>query len=174
MLDKLITEATDLDFKVALEVKKPKSWLKSVGTFANGIGGVLLFSVDDERKIISETEKLPGYTDALRPEFHSTAADFRVVIKNVNFNMASEGQDESQDEGQVGGQVDGLKDTFDALTEFCSVPRSRAEMMALTPIKSVTYFRKTYLLPMLRDGVLKMTNPEKPNSKNQKYIRSDG
>ena len=52
MLDKLITEATDLDFKVALEVKKPKSWLKSVSAFANGIGGVLLFGVDDERRIV--------------------------------------------------------------------------------------------------------------------------
>ena len=36
------------------------------------------------RKIVSETEKLPGYTEALRPEFHATAADFRVVLWNVN------------------------------------------------------------------------------------------
>ncbi|MBU5461663.1 ATP-binding protein [Lachnoclostridium sp. MSJ-17] len=27
------------DFKVALEKRKPKSWLKSVSAFANGIGG---------------------------------------------------------------------------------------------------------------------------------------
>ena len=47
MLNKLIAEATEIDFKVALEVKKPKSWLKSVSAFANGIGGVLLFGVDD-------------------------------------------------------------------------------------------------------------------------------
>ena len=39
MLNKLIAEATEIDFKVALEVKKPKSWLKSVSAFANGIGG---------------------------------------------------------------------------------------------------------------------------------------
>ena len=41
MLNKLIAKATEIDFKVALEVKKPKSWLKSVSAFANGIGGVL-------------------------------------------------------------------------------------------------------------------------------------
>lgn len=52
MLDRLIAEATDIDFKVALEVKKPKSWLKSVSAFANGIGGVLLFGVDDDRQIV--------------------------------------------------------------------------------------------------------------------------
>ena len=39
MIDRWIAEATECDFKVALEVKKPKRWLKSVSAFANGIGG---------------------------------------------------------------------------------------------------------------------------------------
>ena len=29
MIDRWIAEATECDFKVALEVKKPKSWLKA-------------------------------------------------------------------------------------------------------------------------------------------------
>ena len=29
MIEQLIAEATECDFKVALEIKKPKSWLKS-------------------------------------------------------------------------------------------------------------------------------------------------
>ena len=41
MIDRWIAEATECDFKVTLEVKKPKSWLKSVSAFANGIGGTL-------------------------------------------------------------------------------------------------------------------------------------
>ena len=36
IIDRWIAEATECDFKVALEVKKPKSWLKSVSAFANG------------------------------------------------------------------------------------------------------------------------------------------
>ena len=55
MIDKWIAEATECDFKVALEVKKPKSWLKSVSAFANGIGGTLFFGIDDERKLIGLT-----------------------------------------------------------------------------------------------------------------------
>jgi len=35
-----------------LETKKPKSWLKSVSAFANGIGGTLFFGISDDRKII--------------------------------------------------------------------------------------------------------------------------
>ena len=38
MIEQLIAEATECDFKVALEIKKPKSWLKSVSSFSNGIG----------------------------------------------------------------------------------------------------------------------------------------
>ena len=52
MIDRLIAEATECDFKVALEIKKPKSWLKSVSAFANGIGGTLFFGIDDDRNII--------------------------------------------------------------------------------------------------------------------------
>ena len=39
------------------------------------------------RKIVSETEKLPGYTEAYKPDFSSTATDFRVILKNVNYNL---------------------------------------------------------------------------------------
>ena len=52
MIDRWIAEATECDFKVALEVKKPKSWLKSVSAFANGIGGTLFFGIDDDRNVI--------------------------------------------------------------------------------------------------------------------------
>ena len=52
MIEQLIAEATECDFKVALEIKKPKSWLKSVSAFSNGIGGTLFFGVSDDRKPI--------------------------------------------------------------------------------------------------------------------------
>lgn len=52
MIDRWIAEATECDFKVALEVKKPKSWLKSVSAFANGIGGTLFFGLDNDRNVI--------------------------------------------------------------------------------------------------------------------------
>ena len=52
MIDRWIAEATECDFKVALETKKPKSWLKSVSAFANGIGGTLFFGIDDDRNVV--------------------------------------------------------------------------------------------------------------------------
>ena len=47
-LENLIAECTAYDFKLMLEEKKPKSWLKSVSAFANGLGGSLFFGVDND------------------------------------------------------------------------------------------------------------------------------
>lgn len=48
----LIGEATTYDKKQMLEVKRPKSWLKSVSAFANGEGGTLIFGVSDDDHIV--------------------------------------------------------------------------------------------------------------------------
>ena len=47
-LNILIAECTAYDFKLMLEEKKPKSWLKSVSAFANGLGGSLFFGIDND------------------------------------------------------------------------------------------------------------------------------
>ena len=47
-LKTLIAECTAYDFKVMLEEKKPKSWLKSVSAFANGLGGSLFLGIDND------------------------------------------------------------------------------------------------------------------------------
>ena len=46
-LEILIAECTAYDFKVMLEENRPKSWLKSVSAFANGLGGSLFYGVDN-------------------------------------------------------------------------------------------------------------------------------
>ena len=47
-LNTLIAECTAYDFKVMLEEKNPKSWLKGVSAFANGLGGSLFFGIDND------------------------------------------------------------------------------------------------------------------------------
>lgn len=48
----LIGETTEYDKKLALEVKRPKSWCKSVSAFANTFGGALIFGVSNESEIV--------------------------------------------------------------------------------------------------------------------------
>lgn len=47
-IENLISECTAYDFKLMLEEKRPKSWLKSISAFANGVGGSLFFGVDND------------------------------------------------------------------------------------------------------------------------------
>lgn len=46
--DNLISECTAYDYKLMLEEKRPKSWLKSVSAFANGLGGSLFLGVNND------------------------------------------------------------------------------------------------------------------------------
>lgn len=74
-LNSLIAECTAYDFKQMLEEKKPKSWLKSVSAFANGLGGSLFFGIDnngvvkglDDVQHVCETisSKIRDYMDPL-------------------------------------------------------------------------------------------------------------
>ena len=50
-------EATKCDYKISLESEKPKSWLKTVSAFANGIGGHIYFGYTND------THEPKGITD---------------------------------------------------------------------------------------------------------------
>jgi ATP-dependent DNA helicase RecG len=118
-------------------------------------------------KIISETEKLPGYDSSMKPEFYSTPSDFRVVLKKVNyFSVTATAQVSAHDNALVTAH----DERMNILVNFCSIPRSREEMQAQIGIEHREYFRKTFLKPLLKAGRLQMTIPDKPNSRNQKYI----
>lgn len=51
-LEELIGEATEYDKKQAVELKKPKSWCKSVSAFANTSGGILIFGIADDNSVV--------------------------------------------------------------------------------------------------------------------------
>lgn len=58
------------------------------------------------------------------------------------------------------------------ILDCCSVPRTRSELQELAGISGRKSFSEKYLKPLLKSGRLKMTVPDKPNSKNQKYVRT--
>ena len=51
-INRLIGEATEYDKKVSVEIKKPKSWCKSVSAFANTLGGKLIFGISNDDEIV--------------------------------------------------------------------------------------------------------------------------
>ena len=116
------------------------------------------------KKILDETAKLPGYTEAHKPTFHSTSTSFFVTLKNINYTTRSASD-------QVSDQ-DTDQDVTKLILKFCEVERSKREICEHLNFTNLTYFTRTYLKPLLEDGRLSMTIPEKPNSRKQKYIRT--
>ena len=119
------------------------------------------------RKIVSETEKLPGYTEAYKPEFSSTATDFRVILKNVNYNLEG---DAHQVIHQVTHQVIELSTVSKQILAFCTTPKSKKELAVFCGFKDLRNFTLKHINPLLESGQLEMTIPDKPKSRNQKYI----
>lgn len=58
------------------------------------------------------------------------------------------------------------------ILRLCEQPRSREELMAACGLKNRAHFTSAYLKPMLQAGQIKMTIPDKPSSKNQRYIKT--
>ena len=114
------------------------------------------------KKIRNETSGLFGYTDELAPEFKSTRTEFRVILKNVNYNL----------DGAT-NQVNNQDERMKSLIEYCNVPRTREEMQEYLGISNRGHFRTRILKPLMKNGRLQMTIPDKPNSRNQRYIKVD-
>ncbi len=65
-----------------------------------------------------------------------------------------------------------MQGKMDMLVEFCNQPRSQKEMMQFLGLKDRVNFRKSYLAPLLKMGKIKRTLPDKPTSRNQKYVKA--
>ena len=114
-----------------------------------------------------ESVKLPGYTEAYKPEFSSTATDFRVILKNVNYNLEG---DAHQVIHQVTHQVIELSTVSKQILTFCTTPKSKKELAVFCGFKDLRNFTLKHINPLLESGQLEMTIPDKPKSRNQKYI----
>ena len=60
-------------------------------------------------------------------------------------------------------------DNGNSLLEFCRTPRSRQEIADHLKIKATPYMMNKYVLPLIEKGLLLMTIPDRPRSRNQKY-----
>lgn len=91
----------------------------------------------------------------------NTITAFRVNVHDTNEADLSKGT--SQGTSQTDKTIE------EKIIEFCKEPRSLAEIMPYLGYKDRVKFKKKYINSLL-DSVLAMTIPDKPNSRNQKYV----
>lgn len=63
--------------------------------------------------------------------------------------------------------------TQDRILEYCKIPRSKAEIAEVLGYKDVKSFGKNHLKPLVASHKLLMTIPDKPTSKNQRYVTNN-
>ena len=103
---------------------------------------------------VMETARLP------QPEYRVEAFMLYATIRNTKLadNLGGPPQVTPQDTPQ------------DKIIAYCMEPRSKAEIAKFCGFKDIKHFTAHYLKPLLESGQLRMTIPDKPNSRNQKYV----
>ena len=87
----------------------------------------------------------------------------------VQDTMQDTGQDTVQDTDQVTGQV---TDQVKQLLAVLSGEMGRNELQAALKLVNRSHFTTAYLKPALAAGLIEMTLPDKPTSRNQRYRRT--
>ena len=103
---------------------------------------------------VMETARLP------QPEYRVEAFMLYATIRNTKLadNLGGPPQVTPQDTPQ------------DKIIAYCMEPRSKAEIAKFCGFKDIKHFTAHYLKPLLESGQLRMTIPDKANSRNQQYI----
>ncbi len=119
----------------------------------------------------------PAYYDALYQGQHTndsskfiefTLDSILATLRSIHSDLLAATQVTAQDNGQDTAQVE----RADKILDFCAEPKTRGEIQAFVGIAHREHFRTKILGPLLASGKLKMTIPDKPNSRNQRYVRA--
>lgn len=89
------------------------------------------------------------------PVFEVRRGEFTVVFRNDKYKSSL---------------YEKKRDSAKDIVEFCSIPRSRAELQKFTGF-SRYYTMAKIVQPLINSGKLIMTMPDKPKSVNQRYVR---
>ncbi len=102
------------------------------------------------------------------PEYYMEAFMLHATLKNRKY--VEHAVDTTQVATQVATQVTTQVDISDKITAYCKEPRKKSEIMTYCGYKNAKSFTKKYLKPLMDQGLITMTIPDKPNSQNQRYI----
>ena len=85
-LNTLIAECTAYDYKEKLEENKPKSWMKSVSAFSNGLGGSLFYGVDNDGVVkgLNDVQHVCEAISSKIRDFMDPLPDVEMIPHEVN------------------------------------------------------------------------------------------
>ena len=134
------------------------------------------------KRICNETRSLESYKEDRKPKFKSSSSHFITTIYSMEYER--EGISEKQVEGtsstsnvlsrdQVGTKLRLSRDQVEYLLTSMKQASPAAEIRKLMGMTNASKFKKHYLDTLLEMGVIKMTQPDSPNSPTQRYVLTE-
>ena len=140
----------------------------------------LLYYVKDIESFGTGLKRITDACDVagVKVEFKMLKLGFSVIfyrpdifISDGNIGDSIGDEYTSQDTSQDASQDTSLERRTASILEYCIMPRTREDIQKHIGIANRSYFSRVFLKPLLDSGQLIMTVPDKPNSRNQKYVR---
>ena len=107
------------------------------------------------------------------PVFTNEREDFVVTFYNGEYPELYPIELKEQQKAQDKAQDKAYDDIEGKIIEYCNIERNTFEIMEFIGYKNRTRFRRDYIKPLVEKGKLKMTIPDKPTSRKQKYISKE-
>lgn len=82
-LSELLGETTEYHNKRDAEIRKPKSWLKSISAFANGTGGALIFGIADD-DTVARIEDIKSVSEFVSQKIKERISPFPEVTMQIH------------------------------------------------------------------------------------------
>ncbi len=165
-----------------------QAMLRMIGYGENlGSGFPLILTAWNEqhwlRPELTEQPELMQVKLTLHIENHAKVSEEQVKLAGQvgDTNPLSKKEDNSQETNKIGKQPESVTPQVTPqvkldgklvtrILEFCGKPKTKLEIMAFLDYSDRKNFREKYLKPLLDQDLLRMTIPDKPRSKNQRYV----
>ena len=154
-----------LETKKAMEVRN-----ETIVKLLETLGGI----IENRHTGIFTMQKKMKDANLPEPIFTNEREDFVVTFYNGEYPEMYPKELIKEKENKKNTQETHKKRTRNAqenfILEFCKEARSLKEILEYCGYRNVRSFREKYINPLLNNGKLKMTIPEQPKNRNQKYM----
>ena len=158
-----------LETRKAMEVRN-----ETIVKLLETLGGI----IENRHTGISTMQDKMKEANLPNPIFANEREDFVVTFYNGEYPELYPEELKKQENAQENAQEKNKKRTRKVsektILKYCLEPKSIKEIAEKFGYKNIRNFRERYINPLLKDEKLKMTIPEQPRNRNQKYIANNG